>query len=194
MWKMCAILDKSIISQYSCSKAMTLQDSSGPLGGHPCVPATTLMNISSDTHKWEMSRRAQKQRSQWQKTVIRLLKSSSFPTHMLLPAQKVAVIGSGWLKSSKPIAWLVRIRLMAMESRFLAITVSWEVSAWRVRLYTTKTHHVFKLSKKPTFFYKEAVVYPFVQIETRKNSYLLSNEEHIVVENYITASGLSHIY
>ena len=61
--------------------------------------------------------------------------TSYFSTHMLLSVQKVAMIGSGWLKSSKPIAWLVRIQLlMAMESRLLAITVSWEVSAWRVCL------------------------------------------------------------
>ena len=60
-------------------------------------------------------------------------------------------------------------------------------------LYTTKTHHVYTLSKKSTFFYKEAVVYPFVQIDTHKNKYLLSNEEFVLVGEFITVNGLAHI-
>jgi hypothetical protein len=59
--------------------------------------------------------------------------------------------------------------------------------------YTTKTHHTYTLSKKSTFFYKEAVVYPYVQVEIRKNKFRLSNEEYVVVDNYITANGLAHI-
>ena len=59
--------------------------------------------------------------------------------------------------------------------------------------YTTKTHYVFVLSKKSTFFYKEAVVYPYVQVEVTKNRYIISNDEYICVENYITASGNAHI-
>ena len=59
--------------------------------------------------------------------------------------------------------------------------------------YTNKSHHFFKLSKKSTFFYKESVVYPFVQVEPHKNVILLSNEEYVTVDAFITANGLSHI-
>ena len=59
--------------------------------------------------------------------------------------------------------------------------------------YTTKNHHVFAISKKSTYFYKEAVVYPYVQDDTGKDKYLLSNEEYVLVDTYITANGLAHI-
>ena len=59
--------------------------------------------------------------------------------------------------------------------------------------YTTKTHRVYQKSKKSTYFYSETVVYPFVQVETHKNKYLLSNEEYVLVDEFIRANGLAHI-
>ena len=46
--------------------------------------------------------------------------------------------------------------------------------------YTTKTHHVWAISKKSSYFYKEVVVYPYVQVDTRKDKYLLSNKEYVL--------------
>ena len=68
--------------------------------------------------------------------------------------------------------------------------VNWESSP----PYTTKTHHIYSLLKKSTYFYKESVMYPYVQVDIRKNKFMLSNEEYMIVDNFITASGNAHIW
>lgn len=52
---------------------------------------------------------------------------------------------------------------------------------------------LYTLSKKKTYFFKESVVYPFVQFTAAKKGFLLSNEEFVTILNYIESTGLSSI-
>ena len=52
---------------------------------------------------------------------------------------------------------------------------------------------LYKLSKKKTYFFKESVVYPFVQFKGSKKGFLLSNEEFVTVLNFIESTELSSI-
>ena len=53
--------------------------------------------------------------------------------------------------------------------------------------------YLYKLSKKRTFFFKESVVYPFVQFAGHKKGFLLSAEEYVEILNYVESNGLSCI-
>ena len=53
--------------------------------------------------------------------------------------------------------------------------------------------YLYKLSKKKRFFFKESVVYPFVQFTGHKKGFFLSMEEYAEVLNYVGSNGLSHI-
>ena len=59
--------------------------------------------------------------------------------------------------------------------------------------YTNKTHYIYEQSKKSTYFYKESVLYPYMQMEFRKIKILLSKEEFVTIDNIIIANGLCHI-
>ena len=53
---------------------------------------------------------------------------------------------------------------------------------------------LYKLMPKKTFFYKESVVYPFVQFKTmKKGLYLLSMNEYVEILNFVECSGLSRV-
>ena len=52
---------------------------------------------------------------------------------------------------------------------------------------------LFKVSKKRTFFFKESVVYPFVQFTEGKKGYHLSMVEYVEILNYVESNGLSRI-
>lgn len=54
--------------------------------------------------------------------------------------------------------------------------------------------HIYKLQeKKKTFFFRESVVYPFVQILPSKRGHFLSINEYVEILNFIESNGLSHI-
>lgn len=52
---------------------------------------------------------------------------------------------------------------------------------------------LFKLSKKKTYFFRESVVYPFVQFTMAKKGYHLSTMEYVEILNYVESNGLSRI-
>ena len=52
---------------------------------------------------------------------------------------------------------------------------------------------VFRLSKKVTFFYKESVVYPFVNIIENKKGFVLKNKDSTDIIHFIEQNGFSHI-
>ena len=52
---------------------------------------------------------------------------------------------------------------------------------------------LYKLSKKKAYFFKESVVYPFVQFTGAKKGFLLLNKEFVTILNYIESTGLSSI-
>ena len=55
---------------------------------------------------------------------------------------------------------------------------------------STSTGH---LSKKVTFFYKESIVYPFVQLIETKNGFQISDIDFIEILLYVEETGLSSL-
>ena len=51
----------------------------------------------------------------------------------------------------------------------------------------------FKISKKRLCFYKESVVYPFVQAKESKKGYFITSNDYVDILNYVEHKGLSHI-
>ena len=56
-----------------------------------------------------------------------------------------------------------------------------------------KKGYYYKLQKKKVYFYKESIVYSFVQLKESKKGLFLSNEEYVVILNYVEKTGYSHI-
>ena len=57
--------------------------------------------------------------------------------------------------------------------------------------YTTKKYHVYNVSKKNTFMYKESVLYPFVNVSVTKIGIVIANEEFTEIFSYIQINGFS---
>ena len=53
------------------------------------------------------------------------------------------------------------------------------------RDYTTKTGTHYSVSKKKTFFYFESIVYPFVNLNSTKKGFELTNSENLLISNYV---------
>ena len=58
---------------------------------------------------------------------------------------------------------------------------------------TTKTSTIFRLSKKSTFFYKETVVFPYVEIEEHKRGLVLQNKVFMDIICHVEQNGYSHL-
>lgn len=57
-----------------------------------------------------------------------------------------------------------------------------------------KSHKVFKLSSKITFFYKESVIYPFINMEeTDKGFHQLHNNDLVDIINFAEANNYCHL-
>ena len=52
------------------------------------------------------------------------------------------------------------------------------------RLYPTKSSTVFQLSKKVTYFYKEAVIFPFININESRKGLEIDNKEWLDIICY----------
>ena len=52
----------------------------------------------------------------------------------------------------------------------------------------------YKLSKKTSFFYRESVVYAFIQMEETKKGYKLSDEEFIQIMQFLEESGCTGLF
>ena len=60
-------------------------------------------------------------------------------------------------------------------------------------VFTLKDSTLFKLSTdKKTFFYKESVVYPFVEMEEGKKGLVLNNSEYLDIIYFMESSGYAH--
>ena len=58
---------------------------------------------------------------------------------------------------------------------------------------STSTGHHFKLSKKVTFFWKESVVYPFIQLTEIKKGFKISDIAFIGILQYVEETGLTSL-
>ena len=58
---------------------------------------------------------------------------------------------------------------------------------------SSKHGQMYKCMKKKVFFYKESVVYPFVNLESRKNNYFITNIDFYYVLSYAEHNGMSAI-
>ena len=61
------------------------------------------------------------------------------------------------------------------------------------RSCSTKEGTVFKLSKKNTFFYKESVVFPYVELQPSKKGYVLSNGVYADIICHMQETGCAHL-
>ena len=53
---------------------------------------------------------------------------------------------------------------------------------------------VYRVSKKRAIFYKESVVYPFVQVTEGKKGFLLSNDQFLLITKFIEDSGCTALF
>ena len=51
-------------------------------------------------------------------------------------------------------------------------------------IYSNKRGMIFKMSKKTVYFYKESVVYPFVQVKEEKKGHFLIIDDYVYILNY----------
>ena len=58
--------------------------------------------------------------------------------------------------------------------------------------HSTKTHQTYSLSKKTTYFYKESVVYPFVQFEESKKGFKLDGNHYTEILNFVEKNNFSY--
>ena len=59
--------------------------------------------------------------------------------------------------------------------------------------HSTKTHQTYSLSKKTTYFYKESVVYAFVQFEESKKGFKLDGNHYAEILNFVEKNNFSYI-
>ena len=60
-------------------------------------------------------------------------------------------------------------------------------------IYSNKRGIIFKMSKKTVYFYKESVVYPFVQVKEEKKGHFLTIDDYVNILTYVENTGLSCI-
>ena len=60
-------------------------------------------------------------------------------------------------------------------------------------LESTRHPNYYTESKKTTYFYKESVVYPCVQVEHTKKGHLITSEEYLNIINYVEVNNLRMI-
>ena len=54
------------------------------------------------------------------------------------------------------------------------------------RIHSTSKGHIFKIEHlKKTYFFKESIIYPFVQLSETKKGLFLSNNEYVDILMYI---------
>ena len=108
----------------------------------------------------------------------------------VLPGTICAVRSS---KSSSDTFWLVKIKdsfeaLIPMTDDYSNIVPAghqYIEGKFLEKCETAKKGDYYKLQNKETYLYKESVVYPFVQLKESKKGLFLSNEERVVVLNYV---------
>ena len=59
--------------------------------------------------------------------------------------------------------------------------------------FTTKTATIYKLSEELTYFYKETVLYPYVDIKCEKKGLTLTNTELTEIICYVEGNGYAHL-
>ena len=59
--------------------------------------------------------------------------------------------------------------------------------------YSSKKQIGFELSKKCTYFYKENILYPFVNIQEGKKGHFLTNQDYVDTLIYIERNGFNHL-
>ena len=55
------------------------------------------------------------------------------------------------------------------------------------------SHRVYKQSKKITFFYKESVIYPYVNMAETEKGYILKNVDLMDIINFAEANNYCHL-
>ncbi len=55
------------------------------------------------------------------------------------------------------------------------------------------SHRVYKLSKKITYFYKENVIYPFVNMAETEKGYILENVDLMDIIKFAEANNYRHL-
>ena len=68
-----------------------------------------------------------------------------------------------------------------LKGRFLEIVVE------------KSSHRVYKLSKKLTYFYKESVIYPFVNMVETEKGYILKNVDFMDIIQFAEANNYRHL-
>ena len=57
-----------------------------------------------------------------------------------------------------------------------------------------ESRKLYKLSDLKTFFYKESVVYPYVNIEETRKGLVLKNKDLVDIIQYVEANNFSHLW
>ena len=60
-------------------------------------------------------------------------------------------------------------------------------------VFSNSKYQTYKLSGKVTFFYKESVVYSYVNFEQNKNGFILKIDEYAEILNFFERNSYNHI-
>ena len=104
-------------------------------------------------------------------------------------------------KSSSDTVWFIKVKdsnnasvqMTDDYNNIIAAGMDYVEGNFLEKLHVVQKGTLYKLSKKKTYFFKESVVYPFVQFTAAKKGLLLSNEEFVTILNYTESTGLSSI-
>ena len=104
-------------------------------------------------------------------------------------------------KSSPDTVWFIQVKdsynasvqMTDDYNNIIAAGMDYVEGKFLEKLHVVQKGTLYKLSKKKTYFFKDSVVYPFVQFTTAKKGLLLSNEEFVTILNYTESIGLSSI-
>ena len=56
-----------------------------------------------------------------------------------------------------------------------------------------KHHTTYKLSQGLTYFYKESVLFPYVQMVVKNNKFVLHNQDWLDIQYHVEQTGFAHL-
>ena len=103
-------------------------------------------------------------------------------------------------RSSPDSLWFIKVKDSFQASvqmtddygNIIALGLNYIEGKFMDKVDTLAEGFLYKLSKKKTYFFKESVVYPFVQFTANKKGFLLSMAEYVEILCYVE-NGLSYI-
>ena len=116
-----------------------------------------------------------------------------------------AVVALSAPKKSMDTFWLIKVaRVNQVHTTTEVDSYQHEIAPGMVHLsghflerdekLSTVKSYVFNQSKDITFFYKESILYPYVNVKEKNNKLILSTTDYTDILYYIEKNGFSHLW